>query len=434
MASSSTTPVVVVGGSIAGMAAAARLAKLGHPVQLFEARDRLGGSWAAYKQEGVPVDDAPSVLHFPAPWRDLFRKSGRPLEAELARTKVALTPAEPARYVFGDGSELVLPSERGDQYYALADAYGAAVASRWRDLVDDLVQVWQTLRPLGLEGELRDRGQLAPHRATLRARQSISQLADDLAEPHLAALVRSVAFRLGSHPDRTPAWCAVELAVQRTFGRWCITSAQPGQTGRSSVLVEALASRLALRKVAVQLGASVTRIDTAAPRGAVVTLADGTSVLAAAVVCTVDPWQTYTELLGPPGWRTRRTMRHWEPASAPHVAHHLVDERTATVSETVALTGDGCPTITYARPSGDLTLRSVHDYADPTPRRSAGLAWHGFNSWLDRPPVSTETPGLFLAGPFSRAGAAASAVVLSGALASYACSDHLGPPTPRAGR
>ena len=79
-------PVIVIGGSLAGLAAAARLAKAGHAVELYERSDELGGTWAPYQlQSGVTVDNAPAIIGFPAPWRDLFRKSGRPLEAELGR-------------------------------------------------------------------------------------------------------------------------------------------------------------------------------------------------------------------------------------------------------------------------------------------------------------------------------------------------------------
>ena len=42
-----TGPVVVIGGGLAGLAAAARLAKKGHPVELFESTPSLGGRWAA---------------------------------------------------------------------------------------------------------------------------------------------------------------------------------------------------------------------------------------------------------------------------------------------------------------------------------------------------------------------------------------------------
>src|SRR5215210_5712935 len=132
-------PVAVIGGGPAGMAAAARLAKAGHPVELFEREAALGGRWRAVDEPGVGlVDRVPSVLAFPAPWRDLFRKSGRPLEAELARSGHALVPAPPTRYRFADGSELVLPTERGAQYTALTAAYGETAARRWRDLLDRL--------------------------------------------------------------------------------------------------------------------------------------------------------------------------------------------------------------------------------------------------------------------------------------------------------
>src|SRR3954453_13876492 len=148
-------PVAVIGGGLAGLAAAARLAKAGHPVQLFEREAGLGGSWRAVEQPGVGlVDRAPAVLTFPAPWRDLFRKSGRPLEAELARSGHELVPAGRSSDRCEDGSELSLPTERAAQYQALTAAYGEPAARRWRDLLDQLDGVWQVLRPLGLEREL----------------------------------------------------------------------------------------------------------------------------------------------------------------------------------------------------------------------------------------------------------------------------------------
>ena len=42
-----TAPVVVIGAGLAGLATAARLAKNGHPVELFERSSSLGGMWAA---------------------------------------------------------------------------------------------------------------------------------------------------------------------------------------------------------------------------------------------------------------------------------------------------------------------------------------------------------------------------------------------------
>ena len=435
-------PVVVVGGGVAGMAAAARLAKVGHRVTLLEAGNRLGGTWAPYELDGIRVDDAPGVLRFPAPWRDLFRKSGRPLEAELGRTGAGLEPAPPTHYRFSDGSDLTLPTERGQQHAVMVERYGVAAAVRWRDLLDGLDRVWQAVRPLGLEAELSGRAQLSPAKKVLRPRQNLAQLARELEEPHLAAVLLSTAYRLGSVPERTPACCAVELAVERTFGRWRLTSGAAGETGRSSLLVDALAERLRLRKVEVRLGMRVQRLVATEGRVVGVTTAGGERVDAAAVICTVDPWDTYSTL-----WpvaltrRQRTTVAGWRPALAPRVRHRLLAEAGGSPAgddllaahlpnaepgaETVRLTAHGVPTLGYTRETPAGLLHCEHDYGHAVPSRSAGIAWDGFRSWLARPAVTSDLPGLFLAGPYSPGGSSPSAVVLSAALASYACADYL---------
>ncbi|SDS07935.1 Phytoene dehydrogenase-related protein [Friedmanniella luteola] len=430
-------PVVVVGGGVAGMAAAARLAKAGHPVELFERADVLGGRWAPGDLPGVgPVDAAPGLLPFPAPWRDLFRKSGRPLEAELARSGHALVPAPPVRYRFADGSLLDLPTERGAQQATLRAAYGAAAADRWRDLLDELDEVWQTLRPLGLEYPLQERRQLSrPVLARLHARRSLAWLAARLQEPHLEALVRSLAHRHGSRPERTPAFVAVDLSVSRRFGHWHVAAsdpaARPSDTGRSSVLVEVLAARLATRRVVVHRGTPVTGLEVEDGRVVGVRVPDGLR-RAAAVVVTTDPWQLVDALLPPdaaPALRRRTHRLH--PAAAPAVEHGRLDRPARAVTETVELDVDGTPVVSWARPVGDgtvdgATVVSRHDFGRAGPNPSAGAAWRGWRSWLQRPPVTPGLPGLHLASAASAGGNGPSQVVLSGALASYACHDALG--------
>jgi hypothetical protein len=144
-------------------------------------------------------------------------------------------------------------------------------------------------------------------------------------------------------------------------------------------------------------------------------------------VSTVDPWQTFDTLL-PAGTarRTRRRVRGLRPALAPAVRHELADQSNGGVRETLNLTADGVPTVSYARPVGGGTVTSRHDYAAARPSPGAGVAWAGMRSWIRRPAVTTEVPGLFVAGPFSPAGPGGSAEVLSGALAAYAVQDYLG--------
>src|SRR5215203_3984531 len=96
--------VAVIGGGLAGSGSAVRLAKLGHDVTLLEARSRVGGAVGHVEQDGFRWDAGPAATALPAVLRDLFRKSGRPLEKELE-----LLPVQPLReHRFPDGTGVSL--------------------------------------------------------------------------------------------------------------------------------------------------------------------------------------------------------------------------------------------------------------------------------------------------------------------------------------
>ena len=375
--------ISVLGGALAGLAAAARLAKVGHEVTL--ATGRPGGRWAAAEQDGISVDPFPGVLGFPAPWRDLFKKSGRAFDAELTRAGLGLVPGPPATHRFGDGTVLELPSERGAQFAAITAALGPGAAGQWRDLVDRMDDVWLALRPLGLEAELTGPEQVRGMRQVLLPRQSVEAVARCLGEPHLAALVRPVAHRLGSEPRRTPAWVLARLSLERTFGRWILTAdGVPERTGR---LLDLLIERLDTRKVTVTVDA---------PRHA---------------DATVDA--------------RRPAGRHLRPALAPTITHQVSPETTDHVREIVQHTAAG-PIVTYHRPLPDgRTLRSVHDHTRPIPDPDYGVAWRGWRTITRLPPIRTEDPTRFTASPASPAGGEPWAQLLSAALATYACHEQL---------
>ena len=113
--------VVVIGGGLGGMASAARLAKLGHEVTLLERMPQLGGAVSFVTSEGFSWDAGPTSTLLPGVLRDLFRKSGRPLEKELE-----LVPLELVReHHFADGTSVTLPGgSRGAQVTAIDEAEG----------------------------------------------------------------------------------------------------------------------------------------------------------------------------------------------------------------------------------------------------------------------------------------------------------------------
>ena len=79
---------------------------------------------------------------------------------------------------------------------------------------------------------------------------------------------------------------AVDLSLDRTFGRWQVHGAD--EAGRSSVLIEARARRLALRNVTVHLKTPVQRLE--GRDGRVVVWTGGEQRPAAAVVVSADPY------------------------------------------------------------------------------------------------------------------------------------------------
>lgn len=346
------TTVVIVGGSLTGMAAAARLAKAGHRVVLLERQHRLGGRGAAALADTITL---------PAAWRDLFKKSGRPLEAELARRQLLLVPAPPAIHSLPDGSRLTLPTDRGGQWATLSAAYGPGVAARWRDLLDELDLNWQLLRRMGLESEFGGRVQLSrATRETLRPRVSVEDLARRLDHPPLGELVRSVARNLGSDPRRTPGWCAARLSVERTFGRWVITDSD-GFSQPTSTLVELLVDRLNLRGVERHLATTVTQI-----RPGAVTTDHGTWA-ADRIIVTLNPW-AHAALVGRSDPVIERAARRLRPAAG---------------------TSQG------------------------------GAQWRGWRTLLDLPPLVTGLPGVLAASSCSPGGPDPWARLLTGALATY---------------
>lgn len=242
--------VTVLGGTFAGVAAAVRLARVGHAVVLVPGRDDWAGSLRA---------ELGPTLDFPAPWRDLFKKSGRPAAGALGLHGLELV-ADPDP-----------PTDRGQRWYADRDALGAAHADAWRSFVDAGDATWQALRPLGVEAEITAAtgSDAALTRAGLHPRRSLADVARTLPHPALAARVTAMATGRGLDPRDAPAWLTSRLAVERTFGRWRLLDAA-GAARPASELVDVLLDRIADRGVVLADAAT----SDASPRRAVVDARD----------------------------------------------------------------------------------------------------------------------------------------------------------------
>ena len=98
--------VVVVGGGIGGLAAAALLGRAGHRVTLLEASGWLGGKSRRIELDGQRIDTGPAIVTFPGVWEEYLRRwdrlAGRDDEApEIADLRLKRLP-EVGTYYHGE--------------------------------------------------------------------------------------------------------------------------------------------------------------------------------------------------------------------------------------------------------------------------------------------------------------------------------------------
>src|ERR671932_2433055 len=143
--------VVVVGAGLGGLAAAARLAALGHAVTVCEQAARVGGKLGIFERDGFVFDTGPSLLTLPAVYRDLFLATGGPLEAE-----VPLVPVDPVcHYRFADGAVVDVPNaSRSRISAAWDDALGPGAGADWTRFSERAGAIWDATREVFLESPL----------------------------------------------------------------------------------------------------------------------------------------------------------------------------------------------------------------------------------------------------------------------------------------
>lgn len=94
--------VAVVGGGVAGMAAAIRLAAKGYAVHLYEAGPELGGKLSDHLLGDFRFDNGPSLFTLPELLEDLFVAAGKKLSDYLEYEQLELV----CRYYYPDGSKI----------------------------------------------------------------------------------------------------------------------------------------------------------------------------------------------------------------------------------------------------------------------------------------------------------------------------------------
>jgi phytoene dehydrogenase-like protein len=345
--------IVVIGAGMGGLAAAARLATVGHKVTLCEAGPTHGGMLGRYERDGFRFDTGPTLLTLPAVYRDLMLKTGRTrLEDE-----VELRPVDPgSAHLLPDGTRVALANASLARVRDALDAsLGAGAGAAWGAMLERGRGVWETTRRPLLEEPLPDdpsalhRDPYVPARRGLfaRAPRTLAEVARrELRDPRLTALLDEYALRFGLDPEHAPASLTSLPYMEQSFGVWYVT-------GGLRALADAVLRRCQARGVDLRFG---TRVDAVLGEDRVtgVRLADGNVLDADLVVDDRAP----ASAAGAPGRFTLLlALRGPRPADA---AHRTVVHAPDRADELTALFGPAphpCerPTLQLLRPD-DATL------------------------------------------------------------------------------
>ena len=94
--------IAIVGGGVAGLAAAARLAALGYRVDLLEAASEPGGKMRDFQANGFRFDGGPSLFTLPEVMEQLFADCGKRLSDYVTYDRLELV----TRYFYPDGTQV----------------------------------------------------------------------------------------------------------------------------------------------------------------------------------------------------------------------------------------------------------------------------------------------------------------------------------------
>jgi len=277
--------ISVIGAGIGGMGAAARLAKNGHEVTVYENSDRSGGKCRTEWFGDYAFDTGPSLLTLPAVYRDLFLKTGKRIEHILD-----IQPVDPAfNYQFSDGKSVSFPNLSNPKtYIEIEKSFGTNSANSWRKLIERSERMWEVSREPFVESELRSiwpllkRWDLIKQIKEISPFTSLRKLSSKFeVDPHLKMIVDRYATYTGSDPRSAPAVLLTIAFVESTFGAWHIK----GGIGQLSIALEQRCLELGVK---FEFNTLVTEISVKAGQVTGIKTGNGQSINTDLVVSNSD--------------------------------------------------------------------------------------------------------------------------------------------------
>lgn len=296
--------VAVIGAGMGGMATAARLAKAGHQVTVYEASDRHGGKCRTEWIGNYAFDTGPSLLTLPAVYRDFFQRTG-----EVMGRVLELVPVNPSfDYRFADGKTVKFANlSRKETLAAVKESLGDNAAHEWDRVMSKAEAMWDVSREPFIESELRSIASLFKRPTLLRDLRIIApwkSLRDlKIEDLHLRNILDRYATYSGSDPRVAPAVLASIAFVEEAFGAWHIN----GGVGK---LADAVYQRCLDRGVKFEFNSPVTSINHNGNQVTGVTLNSGSVVEYEIVVANADASLVYNKLISGKVAKLKRTRKN----------------------------------------------------------------------------------------------------------------------------
>ncbi|PKQ27372.1 MAG: phytoene desaturase [Actinobacteria bacterium HGW-Actinobacteria-4] len=330
--------IVVIGGGVGGLAAAALLARGGAHVTLLERHGRVGGRAGLLAIDGYTFDTGPSWYLMPEAFDQFFALFGRSAHQELD-----LVELDPRYRVFFEGEDPTGPAVTLDvgadpeANYALFNSWSPGDGDAMRAYAAESEQLYRlalarflytTFENPVKVANLKVMSQL-PRLVSLLTRSLAAKVASKVSDPRLRQILGFHAVFLGSSPARTPSLFSLMSHLDLTDG---VRYPRKGMYA----LIEAMERLAKDEGVEIRTNTNVTRIVVGADGLATgVELGDGEHVPADAVVSGADMHHTETVLLEPRHqWQPERTWAKRGPGVSallvmagvkgelPELAHH----------------------------------------------------------------------------------------------------------------
>lgn len=314
MTHAKTKRVGVIGGGLAGLAAACTLAARGYAVVLFEKNAWLGGKAAILEEGGYRFDMGPTIMIVPSVLARIFREAGRQLNDELD-----LVPLDPQwRSFFDDGSQLDLVAdieamaqrvENFSKQSGLGDGYRRFLqhSQQLHDISDKLF-FWRSMGGVRDLVKFRTIPALLNAVVRLRPSQSVATMIRSyVSDERCAQMLDHFTQYVGSAPTASPAVLCSIAHMQTSEGVWY-------PKGGTRAIPNALTKLAKHLGVDVRLETSVERIRTNANGVCGVETATGDVIDLGAVISNSDAVRTHRELLAAPLGDRFAKRRRYEPA------------------------------------------------------------------------------------------------------------------------